>query len=91
MEEKILEIIEKENGKITFKNILNKYNIGRYELENILLKLKLAGKVLQIGNKYRIFPDDLIIGSITISSSGKKYIMYNGEKILVAPNFFDAL
>ena len=46
MEEKILAIISKENGKITFKNILNKYNIGRDELYNLLLKMKLDGKIL---------------------------------------------
>lgn len=91
MEEKILAIINKENGKITFKNILNKYNIGRDELYNLLLKMKLDGKILQIGNKYRIFPNDLIIGSIIVSSSGKKYIMHEGNKIFVASNFLNGI
>ena len=91
MEEKILAIINKENGKITFKNILNKYNIGRDELYNLLLKMKLDGKILQIGNKYRIFPNDLIIGNIIVSSSGKKYIMHGGNKIFVASNFLNGI
>lgn len=89
MEEKILETIKKENGKITFKNLLRMYNVGSLELNKILLKLKTEGKILQVGNKYRIFPDDLIIGSIVESATGKKYIMYNGDKIPVAPSFFD--
>ncbi len=89
MEEKILKTIKKENGKITFKNLLRMYNIGSLELNNILLKLKVEGKILQVGNKYKIFPNDLIIGNIVESSSGKKYIMYNGDKIPVAPSFFD--
>ena len=70
MEDKIIELIKKENGKITFKNLLNKYSIGRNELENLLLKLKLDDKILQVGNKYQIFPDNLCIGSITVSSTG---------------------
>lgn len=91
MEDKIIELIKKENGKITFKNLLNKYSIGRNELENLLLKLKLDGKILQVGNKYQIFPDNLCIGSITVSSTGKKYIFYNNDKILVASNFLNDL
>ena len=88
MEEEILDIIKKENGQITFRNILDKNNIGKRELENLLLDLKLAGKILQVGNKYRLFPEDLLIGSIIVSSTGKKYIMHNDDKIVLSPAFF---
>lgn len=89
MEEKILEIINKDNGKLTFKNLTRLVNVGSDELKNILLKMKLDGKILQNGNKYYLFPDNLAIGSITISSTGRKYIFHNGEKITVASNFFN--
>ena len=89
MEEIILNLIKENNGHLTFKNLLNKVNIDRDELEHILLKLKLDGIILQKENKYSLFPEDLCIGSITISSSGRKYIFYNGEKITVASNFFN--
>lgn len=89
MKDKILEIISKNTGKITFKNLLSEFNVGRYELNNLLLELKLDGKILQVGNKYRVFPSDLYLGNITISSSGRKYIFHDGEKISVAANFFN--
>ena len=88
MEDKIIEIISKDNGKLTFKNLTRLINLDSDELKNILLKLKLDGKILQNGNKYYLFPSDLYIGSITISSTGRKYIFHNGEKITVASNFF---
>ena len=89
MEDKIISIIKKENGKLTFKNLMHKVNISRDELGDLLLKLKLDGKILQKGNKYSLFPDDLCIGSITISSTGRKYIFYNDDKINVASNFLN--
>ena len=89
MKERILELIRKNSGKITFKNLLNEFNIGRNELNKVLLELKLDGEILQVGNKYKIFPNDLYLGSITISSSGRKYIFHDGEKISVASNFFN--
>ena len=89
--EKIIDIIKKDNGKLTFKNILNKININKDELIDMLLKLKLDGVILQVGNKYELFPDNLCLGNITISSNGRKYIFYNGEKITVASNFLNGL
>ena len=89
MEDKIISIIKKENGKLTFKNLMHKVNISRDELGDLLLKLKLDGKILQKGNKYSLFPNDLCIGSITISSTGRKYIFYNDDKINVASNFLN--
>ena len=89
MQEKLLNTIKKENGKLTFKILSRLINIDSDELKSILLKLKLDGKILQKENKYYLFPEDLNIGSITISSSGRKYIFYNGEKITVASNFLN--
>ena len=91
MKERILEIISKNSGKITFKNLLNDFNIGRNELNKLLLELKLDGQILQVGNKYKLFPDNLYLGSITISSSGRKYIFHDGEKITVASNFLNSV
>lgn len=89
MEDKILTIIKENSGKLTFKNLMNKININKDELEHILLKLKLDGIIFQKENRYYLFPEDLCIGNITVSSSGRKYIFYNGEKITVASNFFN--
>ena len=91
MEEKILNIIKNQNGKLTFKTLTRLINIGSNELKEMLLKMKLDGKILQNGNKYYLFPENLFLGSITISSTGKKYIFYNGEKITVADKFFNEL
>ena len=73
----VLKIIKENNGNITFKNILNKVNIPRDELLDIIKKMKLDGIILQVGNKYQIFPKDLKIGNVTITSNGRKYIYYN--------------
>lgn len=89
MKERILELIHKNSGKITFKNLLNELNVGKDELNKLLLELKLDGEILQDGNKYKLFPNNLYLGNITISSSGKKYIFHDGEKISVASNFFN--
>ncbi len=91
MKERILEIISKNSGKITFKNLLSEFNMGRNELNKLLLELKLDGQILQVGNKYKLFPDNLHLGSITISSSGRKYIFHDGEKISVASNFLNSV
>ena len=91
MEDKILKLICENDGKLTFKNLVNKININRDELGQILLKLKLDGRILQVGNRYHTFPRDLCIGSITISSNGRRYIFYNGEKITVSSNFLNGI
>ena len=90
MKELIINEIKK-NNKTTFKALLNKFNIGHSELNKLLLELKLDGEILQLGNTYRIFPNDLYIGNITVSSSGRKYIMHNNEKISVASNFLNTI
>ena len=87
MKDKILSVIRLKSGNITYKNLLKKFNIDSTLLLNLLRELKLDGKILQIGNKYMIFPSDLKIGTILISSSGNKYIYYNDERISISSNF----
>ena len=60
MKEKILILIKERNEKISFKELKNKLEIDTITLENLLLELKLDGKVLQVGNKYSLFPDGLL-------------------------------
>ena len=64
MKDKILSAIRLKSGNITYKNLLKKFNIDSTLLLNLLRELKLDGKILQIGNKYMIFPSDLKIGTI---------------------------
>ena len=91
MKENIYNEIITNSGKITFKNLLNKYNIGQDELQKILLDLKLEGKIIQNNNKYGIFPKDLKIGSVVVSSSGKKYLYYNKDKVVISEDYLDGL
>ena len=91
MENQLLEAIRLQNGKITFKNLSKKFDIDTEELKKILLNLKLDAKILQLGNKYMLFPEDLNIGTICVSQTGRKYIFHSGEKISVAANFFSEL
>lgn len=89
--DEVLNLIKKNSGKITFKNILNKVNIPRDELLDIIRELKLNGKILQVDNKFKIFPDYLKLGTVTISSSGRKYIYYENERIPITANFSEDL
>ena len=91
MKDEILKIIKEQNGKITFKNLTKKFDIDAEELKKILLDLKLEAKILQLGNKYMLFPEELNMGTICVSQTGRKYIFHNGEKISVAANFFSEL
>ena len=90
MKELILDEIKK-NNHITFKNLLSKFNIGHEELHKLLLEMKLDGVILQLGSNYRVFPDDLYLGNVTVSSSGRKYIMHNNEKIQIASDFLNGI
>ena len=90
MKERILDEIIK-NNKITYKSLLSKFNIGHNELNKILLELKLDGKILQTSNKYSVFPKDLFIGNIAISSSGRKYILHERETISISSNFLNEI
>ena len=89
MKEQIINAIKLQNGKITFKNLSKKFKIDTIELKNILLELKLDGKILQIGNKYMIFHDDLKLGTIIATTSGNKYIYYDGERIPISSDFLN--
>ena len=87
MKEKIINSIREKNGKITFKDLSKKFDIDSYELKKILHELKLDGIILQLNNKYMLFPDNLNIGEVTVSTSGRKYIFYNGEKKDIANDY----
>ena len=89
MRDKLLATIKLKNGKATFRYLLNRFNIDSNLLKNLLSELKLDGKILQIGNKYMIFPSDLKLGSIMVSGSGNKYICYEGERISISSNFLN--
>ena len=91
MKDKILNLIKERNGKIGFKELKNKLEVDTITLENLLLELKLDGSVLQVGNKYSLFPDGVLIGDVSTTLSGNKVIFYNDEKIPIATNFFDAI
>ena len=90
MKESILNEI-REHNRVTYKNLINKFNIGHNELDKILLELKLDGEIIQLGNAYRIFPAGLCIGNVVASASGRKYIMYNNEKISIASDFLNGV
>lgn len=87
----IINLIEERNGKINFKELREKTNLDTLNLENLLLELKLDGKILQVANKYQLFPDDLLIGEISTTLSGKNVIFYDGEMIPLASDSFDAI
>ena len=89
MKDKLLATIKLKNGKATFRYLLNRFNIDSNLLNNLLSELKLDGKILQIGNKYMIFPSDLKLGNIMVSGSGNKYICYEGERISISSNFLN--
>ena len=89
MKDKLLTAIKLKNGKATFRYLLNKFNLDSNLLTNLLKELKLDGKILQIGNKYMIFPNDLKLGSIMVSGSGNKYICYDEKRIPISSDFLD--
>ena len=80
IKDKIIELIKDKNGKINFRGLKRKLNIEDLELQRLLLELKLDGKILQLENKYYIFPEDLLIGEISSTLSGNKVIFYNDKK-----------
>ena len=84
MKEKIYDAIKIQNGKIAFKNLLKKFDIDSENLKKILLELKLEGRVMQKGNKYDLFPEGNYIGNINISSTGKKYLFHDKERIPIS-------
>ena len=91
MKEKVFELIKERNGRINFRELKSKLKIDTTSLENLLLELKLEGKILQVSNKYSLFPDDLLIGDVSTNLSGDKVIFYDNMKIPVAEDSFNAL
>ena len=91
MKEDIINAILIQNGKLTFKNLIKKFDIDSNELQRILHELKLDGKILQVSNKYMIFPNDLFIGNINISSCGNKFIFHNSERIPISSIFLNGI
>ena len=91
MKEKVFELIKERNGRINFRELKSKLKIDTTSLENLLLELKLEGKILQTSNKYSLFPDDLLIGDVSTNLSGDKVIFYDNMKIPVAEDSFNAL
>ena len=91
MKEKVFEVIKSKSGSISYKNIAKKIDIDTEKLKKILLELKLEGKILQLGNKYSLFPEDLMLGTVIVSSSGNKYLYHDDEKISIASNFLSEL
>lgn len=89
MKEKIYEAIKLQNGKLSFNNLKKKFMLDTDTLKNILLELKLDGKILQTSNKYILFPSDNYIGEISLTQSGNKIIFYNGERIALSSDFFN--
>lgn len=88
VKEKIIELIQDNNGKITFKEIKRKFHIDTVNLQNLLLELKLDGKVLQVNNKYKIFPNDLLIGDISKSVSGIMSVFHDGIRYEILGDYF---
>lgn len=89
MKDCILEIIKSSNGKISFDGLIKKLNIKKELLEELLLELKLDGKILETSNKYSLFPDGMLIGDISVTKNRNKVIFYDGRIIPLASNFFD--
>jgi len=89
MKEKILEIIKLSNGKISFSGLIKKLNIDEETLKKLLLNLKLDGLVLETSNKYSLFPDNMMIGDVSVTKCRNKVIFYDGQMIPLASNFFD--
>lgn len=88
VKEKIIKLVQDNNGKITFKEIKRKFHIDTINLQNLLLELKLDGKILQVANKYKIFPDDLLIGDVSKSPSGKMSVFHNGTRYELLGDYF---
>ena len=74
----IVEFIKEREGKINFKELKIKTGLSTRELDNFLLELKLEGKIIQLNDKYSLFPDDLLIGEISTTLSGNNVIFYEG-------------
>ena len=87
MNDKIYNIIIK-TGKISLKKLIKKTGISEEEIKKIIKELKLDGYILELDNKYIPFPDDCYLGTIIETSSLRKYIEFNGQKIAISSDFY---
>ena len=89
MKEKDLETIKLSNGKISFSSLIKRLGIDEDTLKRLLLELKLDGLVLETSNKYSLFPDNMMIGNVSVTECRNKVIFYDGKMIPLASTFFD--
>ena len=89
MKDRILEIIKMSNGKVSFGYLIKKLDIKEDILKSLLNEMKLDGQILEESNKYAIFPDNMLIGEVSVTKSRNKVIFYDGKMVFVASNFFD--
>ena len=89
MKDVILDIISAANNRVSFDLLQKILEVDKDTLSDLLLELKLDGKILQTANKYSIFPDGMKIASISVTHSGNKVIFCDGQVIPLASNFFD--
>ena len=89
MKDVILDIVSAANYRVSFDLLQKILEVDKDTLSDLLLELKLDGKILQSANKYSIFPDDMKIASISVTNSGNKVIFCDGQVIPLASNFFD--
>ena len=82
-------IVEKE--KINFNKLLKKTNISETELKEILKILQIEGKILKKNNKYIPMPNNYYTGRIITTSSLRKYIECNNQKITISPEYYDQI
>ncbi|MEE3342892.1 MAG: RNB domain-containing ribonuclease [Bacilli bacterium] len=76
------------NNKISLKKIIKKTGLSEDLVKTIINHLKLDGVILELDNKYMPFPDDCQLGTVIASSSLKKYIECDGNKIPISSNFY---
>ena len=74
MKEKVLETIKLSNGKISFSSLIKRLGIDEDTLKRLLLELKLDGLVLETSNKYSLFPDNMMIGNVSVTECRNKVI-----------------
>ena len=89
MKQKVLDTILAQVSGINIKKLMKKISIDINTLEEILLELRLDGKILLVENKYITFPDNLYLGKIINSSTGKKYISFNDDRIDIDTDFIN--
>ena len=77
-----------DTGNISYSKLLKKTGVSEDELKEIIKNLKLDGDILEVDNKYMPFPDDCYLGTVVTSTSLRKYIEWNDNKIWIASNFY---